>query len=234
MGTSTTTTAPLRRMNWGCGDNRVEGWINSDRKEGPGIQHTADIMVGLGLASDSIDYVVSVHALQEVPPGDLVTVLKELHRVIRPGGVLRLVLPDAVKGFEAFRRGDHRYFAVPDEDAKSIGGKLALQLMWYGYSRSIFTPDSIDELLRKAGFAEVVHCEHGTTGSRFEGITELDNREDESLFVEAVKGPAYGAKPMKTSARSSALAMLTVFDHVLPGERVLSFLSDLPLRELCV
>ena len=232
MGTSTTTASPLRRMNWGCGDNRVEGWINSDRKEGAGIQHTADIMVGLGLASDSIDYVVSVHALQEVPPENLVTVLKELHRVLRPGGVLRLVLPDAIKGFEAYRRGDPAYFAVPDEDAKSIGGKLALQLTWYGYSRSIFTPDYVDELLRKAGFAEVAHCEHGTTRCGFEGITELDNRENESLFVEAVKGPGVGGSCGGVS--SSALAMLALFDPVLSGERVLSVLADLPLRELCV
>lgn len=231
MGTSTITTPPLRRMNWGCGDNRVEGWINSDRKEGPGIQHTADVMVGLGLASDSIDYVVSVHALQEVPPEDLVTVLKELCRVIRPGGVLRLVLPDAIKGFEAYRRGDYSYFAVPDEDAKSIGGKLALQLTWYGYSRSIFTPDFIDELLRKAGFAEVTHCGHGITRSRFAGITELDNRENESLFVEAVKGPGVASS---TSSTTPALAMLAMIDHLLPSESVWWSVIDVPLRGLGV
>ncbi len=184
----TASSAPLRRLNWGCGDCRPEGWINCDRKDGPGIQLSCDMLEGgLPLPPDSIDYIVSVHALQEVPAAQLVAALQEFRRVLKPGGVLRLILPDAIKGFLAYQRGDKDYFAVPDEDASSLGGKLALQLMWYGYSRSLFTPDGIEELLRRAGFNSVHHCAHGVTRSSQPGIVELDNREQESLFVEAVK-----------------------------------------------
>ena len=46
---------------------------------------------------------------------------------------------------------------VPDEDAKSLGAKLITQLIWYGYSRTLFTSEFIEEMLIKAGFSRVVH-----------------------------------------------------------------------------
>lgn len=177
----------LRRLNWGCGGHAAAGWINSDQKDGPGIDLSCDIREGLPLASDSIDYAVSIHALPEVPYSELIPVLTELRRVLKPGGVLRLALPDLLKGVRAYERNDRDYFLVPDEDATRIGAKLVLQLIWYGYSRTLFTSDFIEEMLLKAGFAEVMHCEYRRTRSIHHEIIELDNREAESLFVEAIK-----------------------------------------------
>jgi SAM-dependent methyltransferase len=177
----------VRRLNWGCGPAGEPGWINSDVKAGPGINLACDIRDGLPLETDSIDYAVAIHALPEVPYDALVGVLEELRRVLRPRGVLRLGLPDLLKGVDAYRRGDRDYFLIPDEDMASLGGKLVLQLIWYGYSRSLFVPEFIEELLLRAGFAEIHHVGFRETASAHPGIVELDNRERESLFVEAVK-----------------------------------------------
>jgi ubiquinone/menaquinone biosynthesis C-methylase UbiE len=163
------------------------GWVNSDIKEGPGIDVSCDIRNGLPFESDWFDYVVSIHALPELPYPDLTRALAELRRVVKPGGFLRLCLPDLDRAIAAYKRRDDTYFVIPDEDARSIGGKLSLQLTWYGYSRSLFTNDFIEELLRKAGFAEVIRCAYKQTESRYVQIVDLDNRERESLFVEAVK-----------------------------------------------
>jgi predicted SAM-dependent methyltransferase len=178
---------PIKRLNWGCGNWRPEGWINSDLKDGPGIDITCDILKGLPLADDSLDYAVGIHSLPEMHFNDLVPALQELRRALKPGGVLRLALPDIDKGFDAYRRGDLSYFLVPDEDAKSIGAKFVTQMLWYGYSKLLFTRDFIEEKLRKAGFSEVRHCSFRQTQSRWPEIVELDNREKESLFVEATK-----------------------------------------------
>jgi hypothetical protein len=51
----------------------------------------------------------------------------------------------------------------------------------------LFTAEFIEELLLKAEFSQVVHCEYKQTKSPFPEITALDNRERESLFVEAIK-----------------------------------------------
>ena len=162
--------------------------MNSDRNEDPRIELQSDILDdGLPVPDGSFDYVVSIHALPEIPYSKLVTVLGELRRVLKPGGVLRLGLPDAEKGFNAYLRGDLDYFLIPDEHAKSVGAKLITQLLWYGYNASLFTADFVEELLQRADFHEVVRCGFGETASEYADIVELDNREPESLFVEATK-----------------------------------------------
>jgi len=162
--------------------------VNSDRIEDPRIELRSDIVDdGLPAPDDSFDYVVSIHALPAIPYSKLVTVLGELRRVLKPGGVLRLGLPDAEKGFNAYLRGDLDYFLIPDEHAKSAGGKLITQLLWYGYNASLFTADFVVELLQSADFREVVPCGFRETASAFSDIVELDNRESESLFIEATK-----------------------------------------------
>lgn len=177
----------LKRLNWGCGHSGEPGWINSDQKDGPGIDISGDIRNGLPLETGSIDYAVSIHALPEVPYPELIPILQELRRVLKPEGVLRLALPDLDKGIEAYRQGDRDYFLIPDEVMRSISGKLIVQLLWYGWSRTLFTHDFVEELLGKAGFKGVTRCSYRETKSPYEGIVELDNREGESLFIEATR-----------------------------------------------
>ena len=177
----------LRRRTWGCGDWTMPGWINADIKEQSGIDIVSDIRDGLPLDSDSIDYAVAIHSLPEIPFTELVPTLQELRRVLKPGGVLRVALPDLDKGIEAYHRRDSAYFKVPDEDAESVGAKFVTQMVWYGYSRSLFTHEFIEEQLIKAGFTSVQHCTFKQTASTHPEIVRLDNREQESLFVEAVK-----------------------------------------------
>src|SRR5687767_14666998 len=166
----------VRRLNWGCGEHPEPGWLNSDIKDAPGIDIVADVRVGLPLETDSIDYIVSIHALPELPYTDLVPALAELRRVLKPGGVLRLALPDLERGIAAYQRGDDDYFHVPDEDARTVGAKFVTQMIWYGYSRSLFVHEFVMELLERAGFAQVRRCEYRQTASRWPEIVELDNR----------------------------------------------------------
>ena len=178
----------VKRLNWGCGDWTPKGWINSDIKDGYGVDLPCDIRKGgLPLENDSIDYAVSIHALPEFFLNEIVPVLEELRRVLKPAGWIRLGLPDLIKGVEAYQRGDTDYFLIPDKDAKSIGAKLVWQLNWYGYSKTLFTREFIEEMLLKAGFARVHHCAFQESQAPWPEIVTLDNREQESLFVEAVK-----------------------------------------------
>lgn len=149
----------------------------------------ADIRKGLPLAAETIDYAVSIHALPEFAYTELQTVLEELRRVLKPGGVLRLALPDLRRGIDAYLRGDMDYFQVDPEEVRSQGGRFIVHMLWYGYSRSLFTVDFTEELLEKAGFVEIRECAFRATASDFEQIVELDNRPGESFFIEARRGP---------------------------------------------
>jgi predicted SAM-dependent methyltransferase len=181
--------ASVSRLNWGCGSHVADGWINSDVKDAPGVDLVADIRKGLPLASEMLDYVVSIHALPEFSYPELQMVLQELRRVLKPGGVLRLALPDLRRGIDAYLRGDMDYFQVDPKEVKSEGGRFIVHMLWYGYSRSLFTVDFATELLERSGFVEARECAFQATASEFEQIVDLDNRPDESLFVEARRGP---------------------------------------------
>jgi len=113
--------------------------------------------------------------------------LARIRRVLKPGGVLRLALPDLEKAIDAFRRGDASYFAVPNAQWESLGAKLVAQIVWHNDIRTPFTYDLAAEALAKAGFAAAARCAFRETRSRFPEIVELDNRERESLFVEAAR-----------------------------------------------
>jgi predicted SAM-dependent methyltransferase len=179
--------ATVKRLNWGCGAHVADGWINSDVKQEPGVDLVADIRRGLPLAEESVHYAVSVHALPELPYPELVPTLVELRRVLKPGGALRLVLPDLDRAIEAYQRGEEGYFKVPGEEISSLGGRMIVHTLWFGFSRSLFTLDFAEELLEKAGFEDVRASECGRTTSPFGRIVELDNRAGESIFVEARK-----------------------------------------------
>lgn len=176
-----------RRLHWGCGPVTPAGWVNADRRRGPGVDLVCDIRDGFPLPDASFDYAVGIHALQDLPYPDVVPALRELRRVLTPGGVLRLGLPDLDRAIQAYVRGDRGYFLVPDLEARSLGGKLCVQMLWYGSLRSLFTYDFTEELLGKSGFTAVARCEFGETKSPHPEIVALDNRRTESLFVEAVK-----------------------------------------------
>jgi predicted SAM-dependent methyltransferase len=175
------------RLNWGCGAHPEPGWVNSDLKDGPGIDVSCDIRDGLPIADATFDYVVSIHALPMIPYSELVPVLEELRRVLRPGGVLRLGLPDLDRAIDAYRSGDRSYFLVPDDDEHTMSGKMIVQLLWYGWSVTLFTEEFACALLRRAGFRDVRACAYRTTASEHPDIVALDNRERESFFVEGVR-----------------------------------------------
>lgn len=174
-------------MNLGCGHHVVAGWINADRAPGPGVDLCCDLTRGLPLPSGRLDCVVAIHLLQDLPFPALPPALRELRRVLRPEGVLRLAVPDLERAIHAWLDDDRGYFYIGDEEVTSIGGKLCVQAVWYGSVRTPFTYDFAAELLDRAGFRAVTRCGFRRTASPWPDIAELDNRERESLFIEAIR-----------------------------------------------
>jgi predicted SAM-dependent methyltransferase len=177
----------VRRLQFGCGAFPAPGWINTNLEPGPGVDISGDIRAGLPLEPDSVRYIASMHALCELPYLDVVPALRELRRVLEPGGLLRLGLPDLERAIAAYVRGDRVYFTIPDEETPTLSGKFIVQMTWYGTNLMMFTFEFAKELLERAELRRVTRCEYRRTASRFAEIVELDNRPKESFFVEAQK-----------------------------------------------
>lgn len=177
----------MQRLNWGCGPTARYGWINSDIDAWPGVQIVGDILHGLPLADNSLDYIVSIHVLPEIAYNNLDAALRELLRVLKPNGVLRLGLPDMDRAIRAYQESDPDYFLIEDDVVQDLSAKMIVQLTWFGRSRCMFTAAMMRELLLRNGFGEVTICEFQQSASGLNGITELDDRPLESFFIEGRK-----------------------------------------------
>lgn len=178
---------PHTRVNIGCGKFPRAGWINADNKMRPGVDRIADLREDLPFPDASVDYAVAIHVLPHIRLDGMVPALERIRRILKPGGVLRLALPDLEKAIEAYRRGDTGYFMIPDATWRAPGAKLVAQIVWHNDLQTPFTFDLAKEALEKAGFADVARCAYRRTASRFAEIVACDNRERESFFVEGTR-----------------------------------------------
>lgn len=176
-----------KMLNFGCADVQPVAWVNLDLLD-HGQQYIADILDGLPFDDDHFDCVVANHVLHMFSWDDLTaSALPELRRVLRPGGVLRVIDMDPVKAFKSYDAGDAAALVIPDEWERTLDAKFCQYLTWYGTRKNICTSYYLQELLADAGFSHVTIQSPSRTMYESADIIELDSRPAESYFVEARK-----------------------------------------------
>lgn len=181
----------VERLNWACGPVVATGWLNSDESEYAGggyPEHLGRIQDGLPFGYATFDYVVSHHGLMMLAEDELVPALRELRRVTKPGGWLRLSVPDLPTAIEAWACGSKQWFPL---DAPDVDTALCRYITQGGATRSVFTEGRLQRLLNEAGWLDPTGVAHGISlaaqrGADY-GITALDSRPDESIYMEARK-----------------------------------------------
>ena len=83
-----------QRLNIGCGSQFDPRWTNLDLVSTDDRVIQADITAGLPFDSEAFDFVYHSHVLEHLTPDQAVQLVQECWRVLRPGGVLRIVVPD--------------------------------------------------------------------------------------------------------------------------------------------
>jgi len=81
-------------LNLGCGGRFREGWVNVNfTSTGPGVI-AANLGKEVAFPDESFDVVYHSHLLEHFPKHIAADFLKECFRVLRPSGVIRVVVPD--------------------------------------------------------------------------------------------------------------------------------------------
>jgi SAM-dependent methyltransferase len=79
-------------MDIGCGNHKQHAWaIGVDRYPYPAVNVITQIERGLPFADRTVDQVFAVHVLEHVQ--DLLGVMNEIHRILKPDGVLHVMVP---------------------------------------------------------------------------------------------------------------------------------------------
>ena len=81
-------------VNVGCGQRYLSDWINIDMvSSGPGVM-AFDLTQGIPLNNESCQVVYNSHFLEHLRHKDALPFIGECYRVLKPGGILRVVVPD--------------------------------------------------------------------------------------------------------------------------------------------
>jgi predicted SAM-dependent methyltransferase len=84
----------MRLLNLGCGGRHHPEWINVDsHSTGPGVM-VHDLESPFPFEDSEFDAVYHSHLLEHLPKRRAPLFLRECYRVLKPGGILRVVVPD--------------------------------------------------------------------------------------------------------------------------------------------
>ena len=91
------------KINFGCGwEQKFPGWINVDLK----VEAVPDVIANLGrdlpFASACADFIYTESFIEELPLAQGRNFLRECRRIIKPGGVMRLLTADLEKFARAY------------------------------------------------------------------------------------------------------------------------------------
>jgi predicted SAM-dependent methyltransferase len=180
--------APAPRVHLGCGDHSLEGWLNVDFLRASAADLLADAARGLPFRDASVGFVHSEDLLEHLDLEGGTVLVRECFRVLRPGGVLRLLTPDLAAIIDrVYVRRDARHLAwcraqLSTEDPCEA---LNMHLRMKGEHRFVYDEDRLRGLLERAGF-QVIRAEYNRSAHR--ELRYLDLRDfGLNLFVEATK-----------------------------------------------
>jgi SAM-dependent methyltransferase len=184
----------IRKVNLCSGTQRVSGYFGIDVLEGADLRldlATTD----LPFPASSLDAVVCMSAINYFTRTRAQELVREIHRVLRPGGVCRVGVQDLKSLAERYVRGDKEFFhqKLPDGrdrfEGPTIGDKFAA--WFYGYSvgahrcEYFYDFESLAHLFSQTGFALIERKTYRE--SRIPEVDRLDNRPEQMFFLEAVK-----------------------------------------------
>ncbi|MBX9945830.1 MAG: hypothetical protein K2Y40_17240 [Reyranella sp.] len=187
------TVPPGAYLNLGCGPNIDAAFVNIDYAWRPGLDICCDITRGIPVADGIAGGLYTEHCLEHLSLQDCRFVLSECHRILAPGSILRVVVPDLEIYARAYvRHLDGQAVDLPNEyfvDSTGVGRPVALfnELFLGSGHRFIHDHASLSALLAAAGFTDIRRCAFGT-GADKRLLIDTPGRAAESLYLETTRG----------------------------------------------
>ncbi|RUU23682.1 methyltransferase domain-containing protein [Mesorhizobium sp. M7A.T.Ca.TU.009.01.3.2] len=142
---------PAVKLNFGCGTNRMEGWENFDEE--------VDITKQLPFIDGYADFIFAEHVVEHVDYRQALAFFAECHRVLKPGGVIRIAVPSLEN---IWKRGDQDYFNFAHRWAPSADRRGAMHAIINAHGhKAIWTQGLLEACLFYAGFEDIAGAEPG-------------------------------------------------------------------------
>ena len=211
-------------VQYGCGLSCPEGWLNFDASPRLRIESHpllgkvlslsekalfpkgvlyGDIVTGLPVENESVDYAYCSHVLEHLDRQSIVCALDNTYRMLKPCGVFRLVVPDLTWRVERLLEAQKQKSSIATDefmDSCRLGerapykGAIGKLRLLYGNSmhRWMYDFALLSQLLKEAGFENIRRCEFGDAKADIYQAVESENRfvdasGNAELAIEAIK-----------------------------------------------
>lgn len=175
-------------LNIGCGQYPAAGFFNIDYAWRPGINLCWDITRGLPIQSATIAGIFTEHCIEHIGFNQFRELAKEFYRVLHPGGVARIIVPDGELYVRRYLGAEPLPYADCDTNANGIYTPfMSVNRIFYDHGhRFIYDFETLALVLRRAGFQEVDRCSFAI-GREPRLLIDTPARAVESLYVEALR-----------------------------------------------
>jgi predicted SAM-dependent methyltransferase len=170
---------PLK-LHLGSGSIYKAGWVNIDLLPAK-VDVPWNLADGIPFPDASVDAVMHEHLQEHLTLRKGYELARESSRVLKPGGILRVGVPDAGEAVQSYAGN------WSDDWARSAPtGMIAIQDLFYANGhRAMYDGQTLKLLLGAAGFYDVQRYAFGE--GRLQPNEDSPHRRSGTLYVEAVK-----------------------------------------------
>jgi predicted SAM-dependent methyltransferase len=137
------------KLNLGCWDRIIPGFINIESQDIPGVDIVADVK-NLKMFEDStVELIYASHVIAYFDQFEIIDVFAEWKRVLRPGGTLRVSTPNLLSLISIYEMS----LSVDKIKGPLYGRMFGSQGLIF--HRQIFDQDALTKLFVECGFENV-------------------------------------------------------------------------------
>lgn len=170
------------RLHLGSGGQPKKGWLNVDLAGDP-TDLAWNLAHGIPFADASVDAIFHEHLFEHIPLRAGAGLMDECFRVLKPGGILRIGVPDAGELLKSYV-GDGGYIEQihPGRPTRL----LAVQELFYWHRHTtMFDEDTLAFMFRASGFEDPAVRKFGD--SNLDVAPDTERRRAETLYMEVTK-----------------------------------------------
>lgn len=179
------------KLNVGCGTDYKDGWINIDNNSDENIEKLDlnwDLRFPLPFGDNSVDFIFNEHFIEHLTVEEGQSAIKDLMRVLRPGGVMRIATPD-------LQGSIYYYNNVEIEDDPTIkefqlfhiktkAERINISFRSWGH-KWLYDWDELERRLEEAGCTKIKRCK--LHKSKHSELKNLEIRRQSDLIAEVTK-----------------------------------------------
>lgn len=176
------------KITFGCYNQKFPDWYNTDKD-------IVDITEQLPFKDNSAEMIYHSHVLEHISLSNAEKFLLECKRILKPGGIMRIAIPDFKKLLDLYSKGKIKTISQPDE-FKDFPDSLYLSCVLFGSSGlnkeyeghwMMYDEETLCYLLKSCDFTNMKKSKHDDPESKVIQAGAYDRYADHTLHYEVIK-----------------------------------------------